>query len=250
MGWEVGTLTATDPIQHNVWSGDLIDELTARAPCMGANAGLWPGLTIYRFAEPTRWTWEEIRGLSLGIVAQGRIAVTESGKRYVCDQFSYLVISSRLQFQSEVLEASPHAPCLCLVLQIESEAVRKVSAEMLGQLAIPAQTEPSEEPPDACFVSALDDELVTAMLRFVRSLSNVNDRRVLAPLHLQEIVYRVLQREQFARILYFVARQDAGNPVAAALTYLRAHLGEPLTVPLLAGRSTSVRPRSPARSAR
>jgi transcriptional regulator GlxA family with amidase domain len=83
-------------------------------------------------------------------------------------------------------------------------------------------------------VSALDDELVTAMLRFVRSLSNVNDRRVLAPLHLQEIVYRVLQREQFARILYFVARQDAGNPVAAALTYIRAHLGEPLTVPLLA----------------
>jgi hypothetical protein len=115
MVWEVGTLTATNLIQHNVSSGDLIEELTARAPCLGANAGPWPGLTIYRFAEPTRPTWEEIRGLSLGIVAQGRIAVTDSGKRYVYDQFSYLVISSRLQLQSEVLDASPHAPCLCLV---------------------------------------------------------------------------------------------------------------------------------------
>jgi AraC-like DNA-binding protein len=227
-------LTTTDPIEHNVSSGDLIAELTARAPRLGANVGLWPGLTIYRFTGPTRTTYEEIRGLSLCIVAQGRKAVAESGKRYVYDQFSYLVISSRLQFQREVLEASPHAPCLCLMLQIEAGTVRKVSAEMLEQQATPAQAQPSAEPLDACFVSALDDELMTAVLRFVRSLSNVIDRRVLAPLYLQEIVYRVLQHERFAQVLQFAARHDSGEPIAAAVTYIGAHLAEPLTVSILA----------------
>jgi transcriptional regulator GlxA family with amidase domain len=49
-------------------------------------------------------------------------------------------------------------------------------------------------------------------------------------------VYRVLQREQFARMLQLAARQDSGNPIAAALTYITANLAEPLTVTTLAER--------------
>lgn len=225
-------MTVTDPIEQYVTSGDLVAELTARAPHTGPNTGLWPGLTIYRFTEPSAPKWEEIQGLSLGIVAQGRKAVTDNGKRYVYDQFNYLVISSHLQFQSEVLEASPHEPCLCLVLQIEPATVRKVSTEMLERSSV--ASEPTAGRPETCSVSALDDELLSAVLRFLRALTDDVDRRVLAPLYLQETVYRVLQREQFARMLHFAARQDAGNPVAAALTYIRAHLSEPLTVAILA----------------
>jgi len=63
-----------------VSSGDLIAELAARAPAAGANAGAWPGLTIYRFTAPAGPTWEEIQSLSLCIVAQGRKAVTVGGE--------------------------------------------------------------------------------------------------------------------------------------------------------------------------
>ena len=59
-----------------VSSGELIAELSARAPKVGANTGVWPGLTIYRFTSPIGPTWEEIQSLSLCIVAQGRKAVT------------------------------------------------------------------------------------------------------------------------------------------------------------------------------
>jgi hypothetical protein len=72
--------------------------------------GAWPGLTIYRFTSPTGPSWEEIRSLSLCIVAQGRKAVTVDGATYEYDPFRYLVLNSHLHFQAEILEATPAKP--------------------------------------------------------------------------------------------------------------------------------------------
>ena len=63
---------ASGYLPNPVSSGELIAELSARAPKVGANTGVWPGLTIYRFTSPVGPTWEEIQSLSLCIVAQGR----------------------------------------------------------------------------------------------------------------------------------------------------------------------------------
>jgi hypothetical protein len=79
-----------------VGAGDLVAELAAIATEAGANAGLWPGLTVYRFTAPAGPTWEEIQSLSLCIVAQGRKAVTVGGETYLYDPFRYLVLSSHL----------------------------------------------------------------------------------------------------------------------------------------------------------
>src|ERR1035441_9322113 len=118
-------------LERPVTSGDLIAELAARAPAVGANARAWPGLTIYRFTAPAGPSWEEIQSLSLYIVAQGRKAVTVNGETYLYDPFHYLVLSSHLHFQAEILEASPSRPFLSLVLQIEPALVRRVSSDML-----------------------------------------------------------------------------------------------------------------------
>jgi AraC-like DNA-binding protein len=182
-------------------SGDLIAELAARAPKVGANTGLWPGLTIYRFTGPVGPSWEEIQSLSLCIVAQGRKAVSVDGVTYRYDPFHYLVLGSHLHFQAEILEAS------------------------VGR-SRDAQAQPVQP---AC-VSALDQDLLGVVLRFLRAVGTGTDRRVLAPLYLQEMVYRVLQREQYARLLFLAAAESASNPVSAVLEYVRSHLSEPLTV--------------------
>ncbi|WP_172826593.1 AraC family transcriptional regulator [Mycobacterium sp. 1423905.2] len=200
---------------------------------VGANVGLWPGLTIYRFPEPTQPEWQEIQGLSIGIVAQGRKAVIDNGKRYVYDQFNYLVINGDLRFQSVILDASPSHPCLCLVLKVEPSTVRSISENMPGPHLTRATA--VRELAEPCLVSAMDDHVLSSLLRFLRSLSTSVDRRVLAPLYLRELVYRVLQREQSARMLHFAAQQAAGNPIAAALTYIDTHLADPITVASLAG---------------
>jgi hypothetical protein len=55
-------------------------------------------------------------------------------------------------------------------------------------------------------------------------------RKVLAPLYLQELVYRFLQRDRLAKLILFAGQQADGNPVAAALHYIDVHVAEPLTV--------------------
>ena len=67
-------------------------------------------------------------------------------------------------------------------------------------------------------------ELAGAALRFLRSIDTGADRRVLAPLYLREMVYRVLQREQYSRLLAIAAAESASNPVSAVLEYVRARL--------------------------
>jgi AraC-like DNA-binding protein len=212
-------------------SGDLVAELAAEATRIGANTGLWPGLTIYRFTAPVGPTWEEIQSLSLCIVAQGRKAVTVEGQTYVYDPLNYLVLASHLHFQAEVLEASVGRPFLSFVLQIDPAVVRQVSGDMLERRTTAFRSRQAEARAgqQAC-VSALDSELLGVVLRFLRAVKTAADRRVLAPLYLQELVYRVLQREQYARLLALAAAESASNPVSAVLEYVRGHLSEPLTV--------------------
>lgn len=218
-------------MEHLITTGDLIAELAARAPKIGGNDGGWPGLTIYRFHEPQEPTWEEIQSLSIGIVAQGRKAVMVEGETYTYDPFNYLVLSSHLHFQAQILEASPRKPFLSFVLQVDPAVVRKVSTDMIDRRTAagfpPVKVAPV---PAKGMVSALDPELMGVVIRFLQSLDTGADRRVLAPIYLQEIVYRVLQREQFSRMLYIAAKQAGANPVSAALTYIGEHYSEPVTV--------------------
>lgn len=228
-------MTATDPVEHYVTTGDLIAEFASRAPRVGPNAGPWPGLTIYRFTAPAAPRREEVRGLSFGIVAQGRKAITDRGRRYVYGPFDYLVIGR--QFHSEVLDASPTRPCLCLVLHIDTAVVRSISADMLDHPVVRRRAAPAAGHPDTCVVSVLDDEVLSAVLRFLRSLSTAADRRVLSPLYLRELVYRILERDHYSRILHFAAHQITAPPVAATLAYIHDHLAEPLLVNALAAQA-------------
>jgi AraC-like DNA-binding protein len=227
---------AMNTTPSDVPASAIIAELSHRALLVGGNTGVWPGLTIYRFTSPTGPSWEEIQSLSLCIVAQGRKAVTVDGATYEYDPFHYLVLNSHLHFQAEILEATPAKPFLSFVLQIDPSVVRQITSDMLERRTTAFRQHAAEdEPPDPpAFVSALDQELAGAVLRFLRSIETGADRRVLAPMYLKEMVYRVLQREQYARLLAIAAAEAANNPVSAVLKYVQGHMTEPLTVADLA----------------
>jgi AraC-like DNA-binding protein len=222
---------ATTPLEERITSGDLVAALLERAPEKGGNTGLWPGLTLYRFTTPVAPTWEEVQSLSLCVVAQGRKCVTIDGQHYHYDPFNYLVLSSNLHFTAEIVEASVAKPFVSLVLQIDPAIVRKVSVEMLEQRNTPAEREVEA---DQAFVSALDSGLMGSVLRFLRAINTGPDRRVLAPAYLQEIVYRVLRADQYARLLRIAADQEHHDPIARVIRFAREHLSDPLTVADLA----------------
>jgi AraC-like DNA-binding protein len=225
---------ATTSLEERITSGDLVAELLKRAPERGANTGLWHGLTLYRFTAPVAPAWEEVQSLSLCVVAQGRKCVTVDGEHYHYDPFHYLVLNSNLHFTAEIVEASVAKPFISFVLQIDPAIVRKVSVEMLDRRGASTPSPRRSADEGQAFVSALDSDLMGSVLRFVRAIGTGPDRRVLAPVYLQEIVYRVLRADQYARLLRIAADQEHNDPIAKVIRYAREHLSDPLTVADLA----------------
>jgi len=222
-------------------SGDLIAELRVRAVKTGPNATEWPGLTVYRFEAPAAPQWDAVQSLSLCVVAQGRKAVTIDDVTYRYDPFNYLVLNRGLRFEAEILEASSELPFLSFVLQIDPALVHRISADMRdGAATTFRRPRPQRMLPRrtaAAQVSPLDANTCGAVLRFLRAATTGPDRRVLAPMYLQEIVYRVLRAGQRQRLLDAAVSETASNPVTQVITYIRGHLAEPLTVADLAERA-------------
>ncbi|MFD4636303.1 AraC family transcriptional regulator N-terminal domain-containing protein [Lentzea sp. NPDC058436] len=226
-----------NPLEFRISSGDLVRELKSRADQVGTNDGLWPGLTIYRFDEPVAPLWEEVRELHLCVIAQGRKRVTQGGVAHYYDPFTYLAISGNEPFLTEIVEASQEKPFLSFGLQLDNDLVRSISSDIIMERQTTAFTrEPAEAVPPS-FVSALDRDMMDAILRFLRALSTGADRRVLAPTYLKEIVYRALQAEQYSRLVGRAARESANNPVSAIIAYVRDHIAEPLSVNDMAERA-------------
>jgi AraC-like DNA-binding protein len=216
---------------HPPGPDQLIAELAARAPRVGANAGAWPGLTVWKFTSPAAPAPGEVKSLLVCIVAQGREAVRVDGETYVYDPFQYLVLGSHVRVEAEILEASAGRPFLSLVLQIDPGLVREVASAMLEwrPAALPSGRAAAFPVQRAC-ASVLDQELLAAVLRFLGAVRTGMDRQVLAPLYLREMIYRMLQREQYPRLLALAAAESPASPVSAVLEYVRGHLAEPLTV--------------------
>lgn len=228
-----------NPLEFRITSGDLVAELKSRATHPGTNEGLWPGLTIYRFDAPVEPLWEEVRELHLCVIAQGRKCVTTDGIDRYYDPFTYLAISGDRPFRTEILEASPAKPFLSFGLQLDPALVRQVSSDIISERETTAfsRSRPTVEQSHGGFVSALDRDMMDAILRFLRALETGADRRVLAPTYLKEIVYRALQAEQYTRLVERAARESANNPVSAVIAYVNEHIAEPLSVSDLAERA-------------
>ncbi|MGW0035491.1 AraC family transcriptional regulator [Gordonia sp. NPDC003376] len=224
-----------NPLEFRITSGDLVAELRSRASEPGILETDYPGLTIYRFDEPVEPLWEEVSQLHLCVIAQGRKCVTQDGVERYYDPFTYLAISGNRPFRTEIIEASKAKPFLSFGLQIDPDLVRQVSSDILLERETAAFTR-NRHPDHVArgFVSALDRDMMDAILRFLRSLSTATDRRVLTPTYLKEIVYRALQAEQYGLLVERAASERANNPVSAVIAYVQEHFAEPLSVSDLA----------------
>jgi AraC-like DNA-binding protein len=210
--------------------GEVIALVAAHAPREGANPSVWPGLTFYRFNGPTPLHWDAVHSLSIGVVAQGRKRVFIDGTSHAYDPFHYLVMTRGLQFQAEILQASPSKPFLSFVLQVDPAMVKEVLKVLQPQSGVRVFRGEPAPPSTPARVSPFDQNMLGSISRFLRSLDDEADRNVLAPMFLREIVYRLLHAEQCDQLVQEAMRAAPFNPVSAAIEHMRANLGLPLTV--------------------
>ncbi len=206
---------------------EFVERLTKSCAAEGLTE-IAEGVQFWRADNPTQPT----HGLycpAICIVAQGAKEVQFGDVRLRYDPRHFLVGSLDLPIVSQVVEATPARPYLCLKLTLDPTAIASVCVET-G--ASPNRVESSVS---SMAVSELHGDLLDAFVRLVRILENPSDFKVVSPLVTREIIYRLLKSEQAVRLQQMAVFGGNSHRIAKAVDTLRKRFNEALRIEDLAG---------------
>lgn len=154
-------------------------------------------------------------------VAQGRKRASVGGEVFLYDPFHYLIFTVDLPVLFEIEAASKESPYLGISLKLDSALVASVIVESgirikKGDASIKAMN-----------VNAIDADLLDAVARLVRLAESPAEGKVLAPLVIKEIIYRLLVGGQGARLAHLLTAGDTRR-ISKAISHLRKHFDEQL----------------------
>jgi len=193
----------------------------------GERATEVPGLMLYRCTAPTvpnPCTYEP----SLLVITQGRKRVNLGKTSYVFGQSRFLLTSLELPVMSQVITASEEAPYLAFFLKLDMSIVRDILNT--EEVQVPEATS------GACgmAIGVTTAELVNSCCRMMDLLDAPQDIPFFGKLIQREIIYRLLQGSQGARLRAIATLGDQSYRTAKAVAWLRSNYEKPLRVERLA----------------
>jgi AraC-like DNA-binding protein len=164
------------------------------------------------------------------LVVQGAKSLTLGHGVYHYGIGDYLVVAVDLPVASRVTKASKDAPHLGLGMRIDP---RRLNG-LLDRIRPTSRAAPRTTLGVA--VHKAPPELLDATLRLLRLLDRPEDIPAMAPLHEQEILYRLVTGPFGPRLMTIATTETPSNKVARAIGLLREDFREPLRVEVLAKR--------------
>ena len=206
---------------------DIVERHTTAGAAASPFATPVPGLTLIR-ADEGRLTSHAIFRPALCVVAQGAKWTTFGGRRFDYRAGDALVVSVEMPAFSRVVEASPGAPFLGLVIEFDAAALRDVLD------ALDAPPRPARASGHGVFVTGFDGPLADCVLRLARLLDTPRAIPVLAPLAMRELCYWLLDGPHGGDIVSSALASGNVARVVAAIHALRERFAETLRVEDLA----------------
>src|SRR5882672_3202342 len=160
-------------------------------------------------------------------VAQGRKRASVGGEVFLYDPFHYLIFTVDLPVAFEIEAPSKELPYLGMSLNLDPALVASVIVESGMRI------KKGDASVKAMNVSAIDADLLDAVARLVRIAETPAESKVLAPLVIKEIIYRLLAGGQGARLAHLLTASDTRR-ISKAIGHLREHFDEPLKMEVIA----------------
>ncbi|NUP13170.1 MAG: AraC family transcriptional regulator [Polyangiaceae bacterium] len=202
----------------------------AQGSADGMIASSFPGLWFFRSAECRPTVKASAPTMYLAVAVQGRKRVKIEGMELDYSRRHYLIVRGEIPYEAAIVDATPDEPYLSLGLQLPPELVVRTLLEMADE----QEAAGAEEAVPPAFISPLDDDLADALCRLLMSIDSAPERRVLAPLFLKEIVFRLLGTEA-ATVLRQVARGAADRDrIAKAIGFIERNATKRVTVNAIA----------------
>ena len=199
---------------------ELIERMSAFVALDGT-VEAFPGFRLSRACSPTEPV-QSVYPPSFCFVAQGskRALLGEEVFRY--DPEHYMIYTVDLPLIFQVAEASAERPYLGFQLDLEPALVASVIMESGIRI------KKGDASTKAMNVSSVDANLLDVVVRLVRLVETPAERKVLAPLIIREIIYRLLIGGQGARLSHILASGGDTRRISKAIGHLRQHFDEQL----------------------
>lgn len=191
-----------------------------------------PDLCFYRFSQPSTIRKAATFGVTLGVVLQGHKQL-QIGQHdgILVDPERLLVITRETENVAIATAASERRPYLGMSLCFAPERV----ARALLALADAGGSTTAETVP--AFVMPADANISNALERLVRTLADPLDRKLLAPLVIDEILFRLLRSDSAAAVRGAVARTPDALRILESMRFIQEQHASKLTVESLAKRA-------------
>jgi AraC-like DNA-binding protein len=205
---------------------ELLERLSKTCKKESAN-DVAPGLQFFRYSNQTKPN-HGVYVPSICVVAQGAKEVQFGDERLRYDPSNYLLISLDVPAVSQVVEASPEKPYLALKLELDPTYIASV---MVETGIAPGRNDHSVK---SMAVSYLEPQLLDAFVRLICLIDNADDYRVVSPMVIREIIYRVLKSDQGPRLQQMATFGGQTNRINKAVQTLRTRFAESLSIEELA----------------
>lgn len=205
-------------------SNEFRDMVAAHARFDGRCDALYPGVHFYRATQPTRFVKYLPFGPMVFVVAQGRKVARTGSLELVYAPCQYLVMTGNATFDFEIVEASPEAPYLSVGIELPSDVIARTLLALAD-----ANPGPVAEPA-AAFVAPAEPIIKATVTRHVQASDDPIERRVVAPLVLEELVFRLLQTDAAAVLRSAVCRDRDSDAIQEAMRFMRERARQPLSV--------------------
>jgi AraC-like DNA-binding protein len=204
-----------------------IEWIDRHTPDEGRGETPYGGLTVFRISSTTVIRKEPTFGVTLGIVAQGSKTLRVHGRTLEIDPSHYLVVTREMQYDATVHPESEHRPFLGVSLTFPPELVAKATVALADGGESPSR---SSMP---AFTARLEAALAEPFSRFLNAVDDPVERRTLAPLAAEELVFRLLRSDAAAAVRGAIRAADA-RPITEAMRLMRIQAFRPLSVEAIA----------------
>ena len=198
-------------------------ERIARATPHEGTVEVRPGLHFRRCSRPTE-RLHSFTKPSFCVIAQGSKELVVGDHHFRYDPAHYMISTVELPMIGQIVEASPERPYLGFWLVLDPSVV---TSGMVESGAVQRGDGSGLKSVD---VSALDANLLDATLRLVRLVDVPVEYRVLAPLVIREIVYRLLTGAQAGRLRHLATFGGHAHRMVRAVEKLRMNFNKPLRI--------------------
>jgi AraC-like DNA-binding protein len=202
-----------------------LTERIAQALPRDGKVEVQPGLVLTRLSSPTGPEHAVLEPWFC-MIAQGAKDVLLGGEWFHYDPAHYLISTLGVPAVGRVVEASRERPYLGLRLSLEPSVVTSVMVE--SGVGVDSRGEGAGV--KGLGVSPLDAALLDAAVRLVRLIDRPAEYRVLAPLVVREIVYRLLSGPQCGRLRHLATFGGQTHRMVRAVEKLRDSFDKPLRI--------------------